>query len=227
MKKRALIIINIIFLITSLNLFAQTTEQKGFLDDKLISFSTRPLINEELSLSVHIPTIKDDSKLFWEFVFSPSNEKPYLYFSNENKTVTFTPLVKGKYILKLTYLSTNEASTKVVEFKVKENLPFDMGNITPPNNIEQNIGTIQNQSWVSSKTLSELEIKTIIKKYNRLIIVGYNQIYGVLIEYDKNDNKTKDQIGKLKQENGIDKVYNRIYEGKNAFEIYPSISPNL
>lgn len=225
MNKKRIIITNIIILIISINLFANKLESSYFLDDKLVSFSNRALVNEELSITVNIENLKKDSELFWTILSSSSKSKPNLSYSNQNKTITFVPKVKGVYILKLTYKTNNQISTKTIEFNVKENHPFSFENITPPNNIENNIGIIENQSWVSSKVFNQKQLKQIVSKYDKLNIINYSEIYGVLIEYDKNSFEVKEQINKLKQEYGIDDVYNRVYEGKNAFEIY-EVSPN-
>jgi len=88
------------------------------------------------------------------------------------------------------------------------------------NNQSTLIGIVENQSWVTSRVLKENELKNIIEKYPHFTIIKYDSLYGILIEYNHLDNKVLEDIELLKREPGIYRIFNRVYEGKNAFELY-------
>ncbi len=81
------------------------------------------------------------------------------------------------------------------------------------------LGIIENQSWVTSKVLSEDQLKKVIKKYDNFKIIRYDSLYGVLVEYEHLNSFVLEELEKLKQEPGIYKIFNRVYEGRNAFEV--------
>ena len=79
---------------------------------------------------------------------------------------------------------------------------------------------IENQSWVASRVLKENELRDIINKYPNLRIIKYDQFYGALIEYNHLDKSTLEQLEYLKQESGIFRIFNKVQEQKNSFELY-------
>jgi uncharacterized protein (DUF1697 family) len=75
----------------------------------------------------------------------------------------------------------------------------EVSSINSSSDNDEKIGIVQNQSWVSSKSLNETELTNIINKtkYSTLTKKGYNTSKGLLIEYTPN-NTTKEAIEKLK-----------------------------
>jgi len=79
---------------------------------------------------------------------------------------------------------------------------------------------IENESWVTTQVLSEKELKILIEKYQDFKIVKFDSFYGALIKYDHKDKNVIEKLEQLKQEPGIYRVFNKVQEFKNSFEVY-------
>ena len=103
----------------------------------------------------------------------------------------------------------------------KYNLPFDktkLSNYNGKNDLTNYIGIIKNQVWIYSKTLSQNQLKNKILELYKFDVIGFDKLYGMLIQFDNTDKNQLDIIDNIKYLNGIDNVFNRVYEGKKAFK---------
>lgn len=197
------------------------------LDEVLFSFEERTIVNKENKLSVDLDSIPSGNALTWEIVTQPTGSNLVLANSEDTKSVTFTPSVVGEYQVKIELANDTTTSIKFVNFTVKEDIPFEEVKIQGFDvdiDKKELLGAILNQSWVASKFLNETEIKEIVSKYPTLTVKTYNKNFGVLVEYDETNSASLESLESLKYEFGISDVFNRVYEGENAFKsaaIYP------
>jgi hypothetical protein len=201
-----------------------TSFKNNILNNKSFSFTTQPKQGESTTLSINLTQDITDTEITWSVFKQPSNSNLQLTQASDKKSVEFTPLVVGEYIIKITATNNDGVTFKSTSFKIVKDLTFSMSEVSSINSSSDNdekIGIVQNQSWVSSKSLNETELTNIINKtkYSTLTKKGYNTSKGLLIEYTPN-NTTKEAIEKLKLETGIDKVYNRVYAGDKAYKSY-------
>jgi hypothetical protein len=131
-----------------------------------------------------------------------------------------TPVEIGTYQIKATSSANNTQRT--TSFSINPVFEFDSSKI-PSNDgtvdISEIIDEITNQSWVYSTSLSENDLRDIVSSYNVFTIVGYDSVYGLLIQYDETDISVIEALEELKMEQGISSVDARIYEGENAPKI--------
>jgi protocatechuate 3,4-dioxygenase beta subunit len=194
------------------------------LDNKVFSFDTSPVVGKSSTLSLDI---KDSSEvdISWKVTDKPKNTTLNLVPSSDKSSVTFTALAKGSYTIEVTATSKTASSTKSTTFNAIEILREGKRGPSVDEDPEKEIGIIEDQSWVRSKTLDEDKLTAMVTqgKYDLLTKEGYDTTKGLLIKYKVNI-ASKTQLEKLKLESGIDNVYNRVYYNDKAFSgfaIYP------
>ncbi len=100
-------------------------------------------------------------------------------------------------------------------------LPFDkskLNNYDAQSDLTNYVGSIKNQVWIYSKTLSEIQLKDKIFNLYKFKIIGFDKLYGLLIEFDETDKYQLEIVNKIKYLDDIDNVFHRVYEGKKAFK---------
>lgn len=187
------------------------------LSDSGIAYNTFLQLNNELNITVEI---SDDKKVadsyIWSILSQPNGSNLKLTSFNNGQSVVFTPSVAGDYSLKITDSTGNE---KIDTFSIYEAIPFDENKIEGNDgskSIDEISGTVQNQYWVTSITLSESDIKSIISKYSVFASVGYDEVNGVLVETSGLDQDINEAIKLLELEQGIFSVTKRSYTGEEV-----------
>ncbi len=104
----------------------------------------------------------------------------------------------------------------------RDNLPFDvtkLNNYNAKSDLKGSIGIIKNQVWIYSKSLSREQLENKILNLCEFQIISFDKLYGLLIQFDETNKEHLKIIEKIKYLKGIDDVFNRVYEGKNSFEL--------
>ena len=92
---------------------------------------------------------------------------------------------------------------------------------TEDQELKKTIAPILNQYWIYSKILKQENLKALVmKKSNDFKILNYSHIYGLLVEIDDSNATHLKMIKEIQLTQDIDNVYNRVYEGEDAFTIY-------
>ncbi|MCK5111870.1 MAG: hypothetical protein KAQ94_10150 [Arcobacteraceae bacterium] len=118
-------------------------------------------------------------------------------------------------------------STLLLASSFNDDFPFDktkLENYDKKTDINSFFGVIKNQIWIASKKLSQKELEDLVLNQYNFKIIGYNKVYGLLIQFDETDQTQLQIIKDIRTMNNIDNVYNRVYEGSRAFKVMPSIT---
>ena len=192
------------------------------LNDSIFSFTVSPKkdIETVLSLNTDIP---NDTEVTWEVITEPTTSALSLVKSAEQNSVTFIPSVIGIYTIQATSTTTGgstSTSKKSISFSVEEEIALDTSGVKVLDNkeLDEAVGTVSNQSWVSSKSLNETDLRTVVGKYTSFTVVTYDMMMGLLVQYDHRQSASREDLENLKLESGIDSVFNRVYAGDNAYE---------
>lgn len=199
---------------------SQTFEQ---LTNLPIMYSDVPIQNQETSIS--LITDSNVGEITWSVVSEPIDSSLVLSKSTDNKTITFTASEPGEY--QINAHSVSNDTEKLTTFTISPAFAFDESKIEGNDgiiDIEKITGIIVNQSWVNSFTLSKSDLELIIANYPNLQIIGYDEILGLLVEYDENDISIIEALEEIKGMMGISGVRNRYYIGNRS--MVNSIVPN-
>ena len=196
------------------------TYKYALLDNKVFLFDSFPIVGKKSTLSLDI---EDTSgiKINWSVTKKPKNTILNLIPSRNKASVAFIVPNKGSYTISITATKGDKSTTKSITFNVLKVLAEGIRGPSVDLDPKKQIGIIENQSWVSSKSLDENKLTTIIElnKYNLLTKKGYDSTKGLLIEYEIGT-ASKKQLNMLKFETGVDNVYNRVYHNDKAFTPY-------
>lgn len=183
--------------------------------DSLLSFSSTPAKDEEVTLSLNSDV---EGEFDWTVSSEPTGSSLSLSVSADTLSATFTPTVKGAYSITVTSLL--DSATKSTSFYVDHAFAYDeakLDGLEPGQTAAEGIAKIVNQSWVSSETLTEAQLTTLVEGYGALFtVIGYDEIDGLLIEYDESDSAATDALEDLKFQAGVSDVYNRTHVGEDA-----------
>ncbi|KAA1151377.1 peptidase [Pseudoalteromonas sp. FUC4] len=184
------------------------------LSNTAISFSSVPVQNQEVAINF----ISDDDlgEINWQVEMQPETSALTLTKS-EDQSVTLTPTAVGEY--KLIAQSKDNNSVKSTTFSITPSFEFDVLKVSGNDDtteVNELIGAISNQSWVYSSSLDKDALKTLVANYEQLVVKGYDETQGLLVEYDESDLKTKEAMELLKLEQGVSSVDNRVFEGQNV-----------
>ncbi len=189
------------------------------LSDSTIVYNASPQLNNELNITIEI---NDDKKIadsyIWSIVSQPDGASLELTSFSDGKSVIFTPLVAGKYILKV--LDANK-DFKETEFFISKEFIVDISKIDSydgSQNLSKIEGLVKNQIWVNSESLNRSEIESIVAKYSVFTVIDFDDILGLLVQFDETGNNIYEEIEKLKLESGIDSLNYRYYEGSDTFK---------
>ncbi len=189
-------------------------------------YSNSPVLNQELNITIEkndettkVSKIqqKASTQYTWSVVSQPDGSNLVLTPSADGKTVTCTPAVAGKYVLKVG--QNNEF--KEVEIFINKKFIVDSSKIegydgTQDLSIVE--GMVKNQIWVYSNSLSQAEIEIIVAKYSIFTVIDFDEVLGLLVQFDETNLKLQENIEKLKLESGIDSLDYRYYEGDNVIK---------
>ena len=119
------------------------------------------------------------------------------------------------------------ALVSVVLFALNFNndFPFDkskLQNYDEKSSLDSFVGVIKNQVWISSKKLSQEELRILVLSKYEFKVIGYHKIFGLLVEFDESDKNQLQILSNIKALDSIDNVYNRVYEGKHSADIMPN-----
>ena len=204
------------------------TYDSKLLDDRIFSFSSAPVKNSEVTLTLNLDDIIG-TQIQWNIKEDPSSSL-VINKSSDQKSITFTPSEVGLYTIEVvsTAISNNAISKKTISFNVVEVLTMGTQGVSIDTNSSKQIGTVLNQSWISSKSLNESSLEALLPA--GITKVGYSKSNGLLVQYDANSSVIKELLEKLKLESGIDKIFNRVYYNDNAYDnnvIYPKDNGNF
>jgi len=178
-------------------------------------FNETPTQNEELIIS--LDEEGDIGQVEWTIVTEPVGSNLVLTSFQDGKSVSFTPVIAGEY--KIRVVSVSNSSEQGTNLVIDEEFQFDTSKVEGYDgvgNIEEIIGAIQNQIWVYSASLTENEVRNIVAQYPEFTVVGYDEVQGLLAEFDEQSTDALEAIEELKLEKGIDSVDNRVHEGKEV-----------
>jgi hypothetical protein len=193
------------------------------LSDISFKYNDNPEQNQEVTIT--LLTELELEEVEWIVVTQPESANLRLQKSSDNKSVSFTASEPGLY--KLGVQNGSNDSQITTSFIINSIFPFDESKVTgnnSSNSIDELIGVIKNQSWVNSSSFSEFELRAVVDKYTSFTVIGYDFIFGLLIEYDDTNLAVKEDLEELKFESGISSVHNRLFEGKSASRL--TLTPN-
>lgn len=194
--------------------------------DYLITYSEIPWLNDEFTINIEEPRLKEKSSIFtWRVVEEPKGSQLKLLLSKDMRQVTVIAKLAGDYKIQVTDAKGRSIET---EFSISKVFPFDvnkLGDYNASKDISEISAVVLNQFWVYSNTLSESELRTIVSKYKDVKIIGYDDIEGLLIEGDNHNKDMNNTLLKISTEKDIDSVDKRIYQGRN-FMYSPTLIPN-
>jgi len=183
------------------------------LSEATVVYGSSPKLNEELTITIENIL---ETKLIWSVVSEPEGSGVLLNLLDDGRLVKLMPNFVGKYILKFVNSAGEE---KTDTFIVSEALKFDEMQISTYDgvaDIDDLQGVINNQYWVYSNSLTEQEILNIIANYSHFNPVGCDEVNGVLVEINIDDNGVQEAIKSLELESGIVSVDQRVYSGVNV-----------
>ncbi len=154
----------------------------------------------------------------WEVAKQPSGANLNLNISADTKTVTFTVNKSGVYTIKTNNSNGQSSDTT---FRVSADFPFDESKIVKPDPNEpllEAIATISNQYWIMPRDRANTDVATILANYDKLSLVGDDELRGTLIQMDENDLAALQQIEKIRMRPEIHYIRPRVYIGKNAIK---------
>ncbi len=181
-------------------------------------YNQSPRINQELHLRIEDNTATVTSDYSWKITSQPSSSNIQINVSSDSKSGLLTPAVAGQYKITATPLSGNIIQT---QFSVEKNLPFNtvkLEGYDPTQEISKQTGVISNQSWIYSESLSGSAIETIVSNYNSLTILEFDQVRGLLVEFDDSVTQSLLDLDKVRTVSGIDSVDSRVFEGAYSFK---------
>ncbi len=174
-------------------------------------FDAVPEVNQQVTLNLN--TLDSIGDANWSVTSQPGGADINLNPSSDQKSLTFTPTVAGDYQLLIE--SSTTSSSKTIDFKVTAaTANFDTNQINAfSGSSDTALGTIQNQVWVSSASLTETQITALVTAMSGFTVVTFNENTGLLIEFDATDTTIPESLALLEMTMGIDSVAFRIYEG--------------
>lgn len=183
------------------------------LSKSTLLYKSSPRINEELTIS--IDDSSSASNYLWEVLSQPESSNLQLNKAEDGKSVKLTPTIAGYYKLKIT---SSGGESRETGFLVAKNFLFNVSKLEgydSSQDLSKYSGMIINQVWVNSESLNKQDIETIVSKYPNFIIVDFDEVFGLLVEFDDSKPEIPTEIEKMKLEKGIDSVDFRVYEGEN------------
>ncbi len=174
-------------------------------------FDGVPEVGKQLTLTLNAQDPIGDAS--WSIISQPGGSDITLSTSSDQKTLTFTPTVAGDY--QLLVESSTTSSSQAINFAVAAATPsFNSDQINALSGSSTTaLGTIQNQVWVSSTSLTEAQITALVSDMTGFTIIDFDESAGLLIEFDATNTSIPELLAQLEMTAGIDSVEPRIFEG--------------
>ena len=208
----------------------EKVEIENILSDAILEQSGISTVDEETTFTLINHKNKEKLlKFSCEIVLKPQNSiiAKSIQIDPNIGEIKFVPDVEGVYIIKCTGTSND---SKEFTVNVKSTLPVDLSKVVfkdPSIPASKNQGVVINQIWVKSRTLSEIDLNSLLANYDALSPIYYDSKYSkYLVEFDETSVIAKEQITELALESKIDKIYSRLYTGKYHSADLDSILPN-
>lgn len=143
--------------------------------------------------------------------------------SNSRRRISLLTLIAAVsmgllYACSSTHGGEHGNTTVVEKTVIKNTIPFPANNLntgTKGRPIDDINGFVNNQFIISTK-LSDAELNAILKKFNKIKVIGQDSLVGTFIEIDISDLDAQKQVMDLRLETGIDDINNRPFKGKNV-----------
>jgi len=183
-------------------------------DTVQINIKSSPAVGRLLELEASFSD--SQTELSWEMTSSPEGSEAVLTASENGLSASFTPDVRGEYMITLKTADELEEQITVTAF---EALPFDESGIEGydgTQSLNESAGVFSNQSWVYSKTLTPDELAVIIESYTSLSITAKDETLGLLVQYDDTDTTALEELEALRYEVGVDSVFQRTFIGSDV-----------
>lgn len=181
----------------------------------LADYSASPTLNAESTIS--LISSKEVGEVEWTVDSEPAGSSLSLDVAVSQDAISFTPTQAGEYQIRAR--SVANRSEKLLGFYINESFSFDEADIEGNGEgavVEELIGSINNQAWVFSSSLSESQLSSAVTALSGFTVLGYDAVEGLLIEYDPADSASLEALEELKLTDGVLTVSNRLYEGENA-----------
>ncbi|MFK7965472.1 MAG: S8 family serine peptidase [Burkholderiaceae bacterium] len=191
-------------------------ENAAALSNATILYSKQPRINEELSLSVKQQTGLEQSYT-WTVTAEPLGANLSLTPLPEVNGVKLTPTVAGHYELRV----TSEAESATVNFYIDPRFPFSANKVSLYEGTfadDSYHGRVTNQVWLYSQTLDQSRLEQLAAQYPTFQVVGYDQINGLLLQFDDSNMQNMTALGSMRLASGINSVVNRVVTGDGLIE---------
>jgi len=176
-----------------------------------------PTVGATATLSVNVLELIGDAT--WSVLSQPVGSDISLTTASDKKSVTFMPTVAGDYQI---YVESSTTSTnKTISFTVFPAAPaYTNTNVVAYSGLFNNttgtstvLGTISNQAWISSSSMDEAALTTLVGTYTGFTVVSYDSEEGLLVEFDSTDTTIPESLALIELTAGIDSVRSRTYEG--------------
>lgn len=196
------------------------------LKDATLIYNEPPSLNETATITIDENILgsaaKKNTDIVWSVISQPINVSLALNPSEDGLSINFTPSDTGKYTLQA---ASGNTSTQT-SFEITPDFPFDESKIEGNDGskpLSQVIGAIKNQVWVYSNTLDRVELETIVSNYNSFNVIGFDDIQGLLIQFNSESSVDFEELENLKLESGINSVVNRFHKGNDvpSYELIP------
>lgn len=209
--------------------------ESEILEDRVFSLSNPPRVNNsnQLTLSSKIGDDFTGYAFEWTLLNKPKGSAMSIGVLNE-LNVTFTPDIVGEYEIQVKVTNTTEETIRSLKFDVLEEIIVSESDVTTLDTdkaFDEDIGLVQDQYWVSSKTLSESQLRALVANFSTITADVYDKTKGLLVNVpiESAVDETQKYLGlkdlkMLELKKGVDNVYQRAYYGSNAFSnsaIYP------
>lgn len=172
--------------------------------------------NQYETVEAYLLTELDMSDVDWQVYANDSVSISYTSLNNGNG-IQFNADVTGVY--QVTATSNSGLSEKTIAFLVLPYFAFDSSQLAGFDGsvpLESFIGVVENQAWVSSWSLNQSELESIVSQYTAFNIIGYSQYQGLLVEFEPSQMAALEALEELRLEQGVAGVNQRVYVGPEA-----------
>lgn len=171
-----------------------------------MSYNGLPRTGQTVTITLNSTSALSDIE--WKLIQQPAGSAVSLQMSGDKMSASLTPMANGEYEIKVNAKVDGQAAETTTNFLIEPEYSYDPAKVVkdPNASLDAVIGVIANQMFVFSTSKTEQELRSILAKYPRLSVVGYDTIEGLLIEFNEADATIQQDIGSLKLEPGIDSV---------------------
>ena len=121
----------------------------------------------------------------WTLLNKPKGSAMSIGVLNE-LNVTFTPDIVGEYEIQVKVTNTTEETIRSLKFDVLEEIIVSESDVTTLDTdkaFDEDIGLVQDQYWVSSKTLSESQLRALVANFSTITADVYDKTKLLFISF--------------------------------------------